>query len=30
MTMPFWLSRSTRISHRIFGHSHSVTCVATE
>ena len=28
--MPFWLSRSTRISTRMRGHSHSVTRVAIE
>ena len=30
MTIPFWLSRSTMISQRIRGHSHSVTTVAIE
>ena len=28
MTIPFWESRSTRISTRMRGHSHSVTRVA--
>ena len=30
MTIPFWLSRSTTISTRTRGHSHSVTWVAME
>ena len=30
ITIPFWLSRSTRISTRMRGHSHSVTRVAIE